>query len=67
MIAIINTLGNQFRGGYKNPTAGCPAVPSSSGWFLLFQTMTTAQNLTEPPVNRRLGFEVTPYAMLVQL
>ena len=28
--------------------------------FLLFQTMTTARNRKEPPVNRRLGFEVAP-------
>ena len=47
------------KGRLQNPTTGWPVVPSSSGRFP-FLTVTTAQNRAEPPVNRRLGFEVVP-------
>ena len=45
------------KGRLQNPTAGWPAVPSGSGRFLLFLTMTTARNRTEPAVDRRLGLK----------
>ena len=52
------------KGRLQNPTAGCPAVPSGSGRLSLFRTIETAWNRTEPPVNRRLGFEVVPKQMI---
>ena len=45
------------KGRLQNPTAGWPAVPSGSGRLSLFRTIETGRNRTEPPVNRRLGFE----------
>ena len=37
-----------------------PPVLSGSSRFILFRTMTTARNQTEPPVNRRMSSEVVP-------
>ena len=48
------------KGRLQNPTAGWPAVPSGSGRLSLFRTIETGRNRTEPPVNRRLGFEAVP-------
>ena len=48
------------KGRLQNPTAGWPVVPSGSGRLSLFSTIETGQNRTEPPVNRRLGFEAVP-------
>ena len=47
-------------GRLQNPTAGRLPVPSGSGRLSLFRTIETARNRTEPPVNRRLGFEAVP-------
>ena len=49
-----------YKGRLQNPTAGWPAVPSGSGRLSLFRTIETGQNRTEPPVDRRLGFEAVP-------
>ena len=46
------------KGRLQNPTGG-------SARFLLFWTMTTARNRTEPPVNWRLGFEAAPNPTLI--
>ena len=48
------------KGRLQNPTAGWPAVPSGTGRLSLFRTIETGRNRTEPPVNRRLGFEAVP-------
>ena len=53
-----------FYGRLQNPTAGWPAVPSGSGRLSLLRTIETGRNRTEPPVNRRLGFEAVPYHKL---
>ena len=55
---------SKYLGTASNSTAGWSAVPSGSARFQLFQTMTTARNRTEPPVNRRLGFEAAPYQIM---
>ena len=49
-----------YKGRLQNPTAGWPAVPSGSGRLSLFRTIEAGRNRTEPPVNRRLGFEAAP-------
>ena len=48
------------KGRLQNPTAGSPAVPPGSWRVSLFRTIETGRNRTEPPVNRRLGFEAIP-------
>ena len=56
-LIITNTFYKRTeRGGFKTP----PPVPSGSGRLSLLRTIETARNRTEPPVNRRLGFEVVP-------
>ena len=48
------------KGRLQNPTAGWPGVLSGSGRLSLFRTIETERNRTEPPVNRRFGFEAVP-------
>ena len=55
-----------FKGRLQNPTAGWPAVSSGSGRLSLFRTIETGRNRTEPPVNRRLGFEAVPKTFSIE-
>ena len=60
-------ISNITKGRLQNPTAGWPAVPFGSGRLSLFRTIETGRNRTEPPVNRRLGFEAVPNLPTVSL
>ena len=52
-----------YRGRLQNPTVDRPVVSPGSRRLSLFRTIEYGQNWTEPPVNRRLGFEVVSYVI----
>ena len=49
-----------FKGRLQNPPACWQAVMAGFGRFLLLETMTTARNRTEPPVDPVVGFWSRP-------
>ncbi len=55
------------KGSLQNSTGGWPSVTDGSGRLLFFWTMATARNRRFWAVNRRLSFEVIPYAKYTKI
>ena len=55
---MFNTCVGDHLGAASKPNR---RLTGGSGRLSLFRTIETGRNRTEPPVNRRLGFEAVPY------